>query len=162
MRKIICCLMILLMLVWLTVSAPAEGWDFMCNHMKIEAYIHGQWVELTQAMYYSHEGYRIADGFLMFMPLSEYIASFEIQEAYLTDMFSYRVSYDGYIDSFSCDRMILQESEDGLAAVKKAENGFGDLPSGRYLLEFSFTASRTTAAMNEVYRGACFLWLIVP
>lgn len=161
MRKLFYGLLILSFL--LTGACSASAWEWMSDHILIEANIDSEWVPLKQTMYYSHENYRVADGFLMFMSISQYVKNYEIQEALLSDTFAYRVTYDDYIDTFESKKTIQKESDGMLCSVDEAFDSFQQLPHGKYLISFSFNAMHLDRTRNqkEAYKGVCFLWLIV-
>ncbi len=135
--------------------SPARD-DYCRNHIHIS--VNGLEDEPEQHMLYCHENGIIADGMLMFVPLKEYVIWRPIPVVSREQFLSAVVSYDSYVESFSCNTVIYRKSGDDLEAVEDDKLSLEDLPEDTYLAVLSCSASHR----GEAYRFDYLFWIQTP
>lgn len=122
--------------------------DSCGNHIRFA--VSGFYPEPEKHLIYSHENGIMADGALMFMPLDEYVRWQEIPSVSRNQFLSASLTFDTYVDSFSCSTAIYRKADGGLEWLKDAGSLY-DLPEGTYLICLTCSAAHQGVAYKFCY-----------
>ena len=125
-------------------------WDSCGNHIRLSFRSPGP--EPEQHLLYSHENGIMADGFLMFMPLAEYVAQQELPVISRSRFLEAEVTHDAYVDSLTVHTECYRKTGDGLELVPEGDPA--GLPEGTYLVKIDCNA----AHQGEAYRFFYLFW----
>ena len=89
----------------------------------------------------------MADGFLMFMPLETYVEREQIPVISRGQFLSARITFDVYVESFSCSTDFYRKTEAGLEGLGSIDLSVSDLPDGPFLVKMD---------CNAVHHGEAF------
>ena len=123
--------------------------DSCSNHIHLS--VRGLTSEPKKHLLYSHENGIMADGFLMFMPLEEYVEWEKIPAISRNQFLSARLSVDTYVESFSCNTAFYLKTENGLNRIEDKTASLSDLPDGTYLVRMDCNAAHKGVAYRFYY-----------
>ncbi len=119
--------------------------DSSSNHIDLS--VSGLASEPRKHILYSHEHGIMADGFLMFMPLETYVEREQIPVISRGQFLSARITFDVYVESFSCSTDFYRKTEAGLEGLGSIDLSVSDLPDGPFLVKMD---------CNAVHHGEAF------
>ena len=91
----------------------------------------------------------------MFMPLDQYVEFEHIPVISRGQFLSADLSYDDYVEDFSCETRYYRKTGDGLERLKSKNLVLTDLPEGTYLIGLFCSASH-----GDEYYSFCYLFWV--
>ena len=123
--------------------------DSSGNHIHLS--VSGLASEPRKHLLYSHENGIMADGFLMFVPLEEYVEKEQIPVISRGQFLSARITFDVYVESFSCSTDFFRKTEAGLERLGSIDLSVSDLSDAPYLVKMDCSAVHHGEAFRFFY-----------
>ena len=139
-------------------SADDTEPDYIENHITVQIFQDSDWKDVEQSLLYSYENGDMADGMLMFSPITRYLAEYPAPQITAGSEPFFRIICDSYVEAFGCQVLYYEYSNHNLTPMKDDRDEaiqFSQLPEGRYLMVIKVDGSHK----DDVYCGLCLVWV---
>ena len=140
-------------------SADGAERDHIKNHIAVQILQDSDWKYAEQSLLYSYENGMMADGILMFCPVTDYLEAHPAPQITAGSEPFFRMIFDSYVEIFSSRVTYFDDSNGGLTLMEDDRNEpmqFSQLPEGRYLMMIQVNASHG----NDDYCCLSLAWVI--